>query len=115
VEDECKRLVGLAEAHPEEIWVNLMVQDLLVSVAKSPSVSLTLLERNLYPRLVKITSRARLFDRLSRPLAKLEAQGSPELVQLRRTAIQLLGKPFIGFEETALVRETYKALLRFVS
>lgn len=118
VEDECKRLVGLAEANPEEIWVNLMVQDLLASVAKSPSMSLTLLERDIYPRVVKITSRARkilLFDRLSRPLVNLTAQSSQEFVQLRKTAIQLLGKPFIGFEETALARETYTALLRFVS
>jgi len=118
VEDECKRLVGLAEANPEEIWVNLMVQDLLISVAKSPNMSLTLLERDIYSGVVKITSRARKmlsFDRLSRPLAKLAAQNSPEFVQLRKTAIHLLAKPFIGFEETAVARETYTALLRLVS
>lgn len=118
IEEECKRLIKLAEENPEEIWVNLMVQDLLASVAKYSTMSFTLLEQDIYPRLVKISSRARkilLFDRLSRPLTKLMMQNNLALVEMRRSLLHLLVKPIISSEDTTTARDIYTKLLRLVS
>ncbi|KAG8811922.1 hypothetical protein FRC19_003491, partial [Serendipita sp. 401] len=117
-EEGCRELIELVRsASQTEIWVKMMVQDLLYLVAKQPNISFVLLEPSIYPHVAKIATsnfQGRSSGKLLRRLQRLVAESSPEILSLRKTLYPILAKGFIEEAGRPLLRELCQKLFRLV-
>ncbi|KAG8754570.1 hypothetical protein FRC14_004938 [Serendipita sp. 396] len=90
-EEGCRELIELVRsASQTEIWVKMMVQDLLYLVAKQPNISFVLLEPSIYPHVAKIATR--LDSENIRPLCEtlVTYATDPNLSKFHDSAIESL-------------------------
>lgn len=116
-EKACYDLVKLAEASHSEMWVRMMVQDLLALVAKHPKLGFVLLQEGLYSRVYRIANHntdGAAPSKLSRRLARLATEGSPEMASMRREMTIMLSKSSFTPEEAVKCRDVLSALLHAV-
>lgn len=108
----CERLVNLSEEDHAEIWVKLLVQDLLLMVAQSSVLAPILLEGGISSRIRKL-AHARLgglsTGRLERKLAKL--QPGSRIESERQDILGLLSKETLSTEESERMRMMVAILL----
>lgn len=112
----CTDLLALTKGGHVEIWVKLLVQDLLAFVAKQPSIAHVLLEDNLYGSVSKL-SRSKLgglaSSKLEKRLAKIHAED--EITASIRTVSPLIGEKKISEEQAEVVRKVCNRLLRILA
>jgi hypothetical protein len=116
-EKACSDLIYLADDPHAEIWVRMMVKDLLALVAKHPKLGFVLLEEHIYTRVYRIANDQAdgvSPGKLSRRLARLAAEGSPEMAGLRREMVPFLTKGSFTPEEAKRCRELLFILLGWV-
>ena len=117
-EKACSGLISLANNSHSEIWVRMMVQDLLALVAKHPTLGFVLLHEGLYGRVYRIANEradGAVPSKLSRRLARLAAEGSPEMANIRREMTILLAKTSFSPEDAAKCRQILQDLLYAIS
>lgn len=108
VERSCRELISLFDS---EMWVKMMVQDLLALVAKTPSISWLLLQQDIYPAVVKIAGNSGLNSaKLSRRLVRLVAESSTTILRLKQRVYPLLGKKALDDEEL-VAQDAYRSLI----
>lgn len=118
VEKACSDLIDLVEDPHSEIWVQMMVRDLLALVAKHPKLGFVLLQDELYERVYTIANdhaEGVAPGKLSRRLARLAAEGSSEMASIRREVTILLSKSSLSSEEAAHCRYVLSTLLHSIS
>ncbi|KAG8808937.1 hypothetical protein FRC17_003693 [Serendipita sp. 399] len=118
VEEGCRQLIELVRsASKGEVWVRMMVQDLLYLVAKQPGVSFVLLESDIYPYVAKIATsnlQARSSGKFPRLLQRLVAENDPEIVSLRKVLYPILAKVSIEDVNRPELRKICHRLLHLV-
>jgi hypothetical protein len=113
-EKACSDLIDLAYDPHTEIWVRMMVKDLLALVAKHPRLGFVLLEEHIYSRVYHIANDqpdAASPGKLSRRLARLAAEGSSEMAGVRRELVSFLAKSSFTPGEARRCRELLGTLL----
>ena len=114
----CSDLIDLADDTHAEMWVRMMVKDLLALVAKHPKLGPVLLELHIYARVYRVANdhgNGAAPDKLSRRLARLVAEGSAEIADIRREIAALLAKASFTPEESERCRELLSTLVHWVA
>jgi hypothetical protein len=118
VEGACRALTSLLRDGHQEVWVKLMIQDLFATVAKHPSTGFLLLEDDIYPFAVKVAGgdieRLASNNKLSRRLARLIAEDSPVVRDMRTEIIPMLVEPVLDKRDIILAREVCSNLIRLI-